>query len=150
MRIENDFVKFLKLLNRNKVRYCIVGAYAVAFHAKPRYTKDLDILVEPTIQNGKKIAKALREFGFASLGLCEKDFVQKGNVIQLGQEPVRIDLLTSLEGVRFKNVWKKRVRGIYGEEKVYFIGLAELVQNKKVANRPLDKVDLEVLSRREI
>jgi len=105
MRAEKDFEEFLKSLNRHKVKYLIVGSFAVAFYARARYTKDMDILIEPNPENGKRIVKALAEFGFGSLHLTERDFCKKGNIIQLGYEPVRIDMLTSLEGCGFKRVW---------------------------------------------
>jgi predicted nucleotidyltransferase len=119
VKIEKDYEELLRLLNKNKVKYCIVGAYAVAFYARPRYTKDMDIFVEPTVENGKRIVNALNEFGFQSLKLKKDDFSQKGMIIQLGYEPVRIDIITSIEGCTFEEVWKERQAGTYGEEKVF-------------------------------
>ena len=145
MKVEKDYETLLKLFNKNKVRYCIVGAYAVAFYAKPRYTKDMDILVEPDLENGKRIVSVLTEFGFKSLKLSEKDFCREGKIIQLGYEPLRIDLLTSIEGCSFKQVWKNKKTGIYGKEKVYFIGINELIKNKKLLKRKEDKADLDIL-----
>jgi len=145
MKVEKDYEELLKLLNKNKVKYCIVGAYAVAFHAKPRYTKDMDIFIEPSEENGKRILKALNEFGFKELDLKEEDFTQKGIVIQLGYEPLRVDIVTSIEGCTFEEVWENKVEGHYGNEKVYFIGLNELIKNKKKSKRKQDKVDLEIL-----
>lgn len=74
MRVEKDFLELLKLFNRHGVKYCIVGAFAVAFHFKPRYTKDIDLIVEPSSKNAKKIMKAIKAFGFGGTGLSEKDF----------------------------------------------------------------------------
>lgn len=145
MRVEKDFEELLKLFNKNKVRYCIVGAFAFAFHAKPRYTKDIDILVEPDIENAKKIVKSLEEFGFKSLNLSEKDFSQEGKVMQLGYEPVRVDLITSLEGLIFKKLWANKVRGSYGKEKVFFIGRDDLIKSKKISKRKIDSADLDIL-----
>ena len=145
MKVEKDYEELLKLLNKNKAKYCIVGAYAVAFHAKPRYTKDMDIFIEPSKENGKRILKALNEFGFKELDLKEEDFIQKGIVIQLGYEPLRVDIVTSIEGCTFEEVWENKVEGHYGNEKVYFIGLNELIKNKKKSKRKQDKVDLEIL-----
>lgn len=131
--------------NSNGVRYCIVGAYAVGYHARPRYTKDMDILVEPQIDNARRILKSLREFGFGSLPLSEEDFSREGRIIQLGYEPVRIDLITSIAGCSFEGVWKNRVRGRYGKERAYFIGLRDLMRSKKASRRKQDKADLELL-----
>lgn len=148
MRVEKDFEELLKLLNKNKVKYCIVGAFALAFYGRPRYTKDLDIFVEPSVQNGTKIIKTLHEFGFSFSNLIAKDFSKKGTIIQLGYEPVRIDLINSIKGLKFETVWKNRKKGFYGKQKVNFIGLRELIKNKKILTRPLDRIDLEILLRR--
>ena len=146
MKVEKDFEELLKLFNKHKVKYCIVGAYAVAFYAKPRYTKDLDILVQPEIKNGEKIIAALREFGFGSLDLSPEDFSEEGRVIQLGYEPVRVDLLTSIQSCSFQQVWKNKKIGKYGKEKVFFIGKNDLIRNKKSLGRKQDLADLELLS----
>ncbi|HZX10339.1 MAG TPA: nucleotidyltransferase [Acidobacteriota bacterium] len=147
MRVEKDYQEFLKLLNKHKVKYCIIGAYAVAFYAKPRYTKDLDIFVEPTVDNAKKILKVLKEFGFGDLSITLDDLTREGNIFQLGYEPVRIDLLTKMEGLEFQEVWTDKVTGDYGSEKVNFIGLDDLIKNKKISGRPSDKVDIELLEK---
>lgn len=146
-QVEKDFEELLRLFNKHKVRYCIVGAFAVAFHALPRYTKDLDLLVEPSRENGEKIIRALIDFGFASLKLSADDFAKKGRFIQLGFEPVRIDLITSVEGVKFGQVWDGKKLGKFGQSKTYFIGLKELIKNKKASHRLQDLADLEVLKK---
>ena len=145
MKTEKDFEELLKLFNKNKVRYCIVGAYAVAFYAQPRYTKDMDILVEPDKDNARRIIKSLAEFGFKSLTLKEKDFIRKGKIIQLGYEPIRIDLITSIDGCDFKEAWKNKAIGAYGKQKALFIGLNELIKNKKKSAREQDNVDISIL-----
>mgnify|MGYP001583314682 CR=1 FL=1 len=145
MKIEKDYEELLSLLNKNNVKYCIIGAYAVAFYARPRYTKDMDILIDPDAENARRVVKALNEFGFKSLKLSIEDFNSVGKIIQLGYEPVRIDILTSIEGCTFSEIWKKRVKRTYGNEKVFFIGIDELMKNKKMAKRKQDKVDIDVL-----
>ena len=145
MKTEKDFEELLRLFNKNKVKYCIVGAYAVAFYAEPRYTKDMDIFVEPNRDNARRIIKSLDEFGFKNLTLKEKDFIRKGKIIQLGYEPVRIDLITSIDGCDFKEVWKNRAIGTYGKQKALFIGLNELIKNKKKSARGQDNVDISIL-----
>jgi len=137
------------LLNKYQVKYCIAGSYAVAVWGYPRYTKDIDILIEPTKENAKKIISAIREFGIKSQDLTEEDFIKKNRVIQLGYEPVRIDILTSVEGVSFSTIWRNKVEDFYGKEKVYFVGLKELIRIKKKVARPQDLVDLEELLRRK-
>ncbi len=145
MKVEKDYEELLKLFNKERARYCIIGAYAVAFYAKPRYTKDMDILIDPTLKNAKRILKALNKFGFRRSNLSLTDFSQKGKVIQLGYEPVRVDILTSIEGVTFKSIWKNKARGTYGNTHVFFIGLNELIRNKKASKRKQDDADLDIL-----
>lgn len=144
-RAEKDFKELLRLLNKHNVKYCIVGAYAVAFYAVPRYTKDMDILVEPSKKNALKVLNALKDFGFADIGLTADDFNKEGRIIQLGYEPVRIDLVTSIDGCSFNKVWENKVKGKYGDEDVYFISLEELIKNKSTTKRKQDEIDLEIL-----
>ena len=145
MRIERDYEELLRLLNRHEVKYCIVGAYAVAFYGKARFTKDMDVLVEPSLENGKRIVKALSDFGFENSGLTAQDFTERGSIIQLGYEPVRVDIITSIAGVTFHEAWGNRVIGSYGDEQVFFIGLEELIKSKEMTGRKQDAVDVEVL-----
>ncbi len=145
MKTEKDYEEFLELLNKHEVRYCIIGSYALAFHAKPRYTKDIDILVEASEENAGKLLDALDEFGFAALGLTAEDFAEEGKIIQLGYEPVRIDIMTSLEGMDFSEIWRERVQGPYGKQTVNFINRRHLIISKQRSNRTQDKADLELL-----
>ena len=145
MKTEKDYEEFLALLNKHSVRYCIIGAFALAYHARPRYTKDMDILVEPTTDNSKRLLMALDEFGFRSLNLGIEDFSTRGNIIQLGYEPVRIDLLTSLKDMEFADIWESRIQGPYGKQTVNFIDRKNLIRSKKISNRPQDRADLELL-----
>lgn len=145
MKTEKDYEEFLELLNKHDVRYCIIGAFALAFHARPRYTKDMDILVEATTDNAKRLLVALGEFGFGALNLTAEDFSTKGNIIQLGYEPVRIDIITSIKGLEFADIWKNRIQGPYGKQSVSYIDRQNLIQSKKLSNRAQDKADLELL-----
>lgn len=147
MRVEKDFEELLRLFNKHKVRYCIVGAFAFAFHAVPRYTKDIDLLVEPETENAKRVIAALEEFGFKSLDLAEADFEKENSIVQLGFEPVRIDIITSVSGDSFDAIWKEKKIGLYGEEKVPFAGLDSVIRMKKAAGRLQDLADLEVLKK---
>ena len=145
MKTEKDYEEFLELLNKHNVRYCVIGAFALAFHTRPRYTKDMDILIEPTTDNAKRLLIALDEFGFGSLNLTVEDFTTPGNIIQLGYEPVRIDIITSIKGLEFKDVWENRVQGPYGIQTVNFIDRQNLIRAKRLSNRAQDKADLELL-----
>ena len=145
MKVEKDYEELFKLFNKHKIRYCIIGSYALAFHAKPRYTKDIDVLIEPSEKNSRRIVRALKEFGFENLSLSEEDFRTRGKIIQLGYEPLRVDLMTSVEGCSFGRAWKNRIKGIFGSEGVYFIGLDELIEVKKRSSRLQDQADLVFL-----
>jgi len=145
VKTEKDYEEFLELLNKHDIRYCIIGAFALAFHARPRYTKDMDILVEATTDNAKRLLVALREFGFGSLNLSVEDFSSKGNIIQLGYEPVRIDIITSIKGLEFADIWESRIQGPYGKQTVNFIDRQNLIRSKKLSNRAQDKADLDLL-----
>ena len=144
-KIEKDYEELLSLFNKHKVKYCIVGAFAIAFYAVPRYTKDMDLFAEPSVLNARRILKALTEFGFGALKLSIEDFSRDGKIIQLGYEPVRIDIITSIEGCSFAQVWKNKRKGKYGKENVYFIGLDELIKNKQFLKRKQDAVDIDIL-----
>lgn len=145
MDIQNDFKEWLASLNNNRVNYLIAGAYALAHHGVPRATGDLDIYVEPTVGNACRLIKALDQFGFGSVGLKKTDFLKPEHVVQLGMPPVRIDLLTSLSGIKWSFPWENRVPGSYGGVPVHFIGKETLVTNKKATGRTQDLADLEAL-----
>ncbi len=140
-----DFKEFIESLNANKVRYLIVGGYAVAFHGYPRYTKDLDVWIERTPQNAARMLKALNQFGFGSLGLTKDDFLAPDRIIQMGLPPNRIDVLTDLEGVGFAHCYHLRVQVKMDKIRVNFIDLANLKKNKKAVGRKQDLADLENL-----
>ncbi|MCQ9204946.1 MAG: nucleotidyltransferase family protein [Omnitrophica bacterium] len=146
MEPQKDFKELLKLFNKHKVEYVIVGAYALAFHGCPRYTGDLDILVKPDLSNAKKILKAIKDFGFESVSLNVEDLSSQGKVIQLGVPPIRIDILTSITGVSWKQISSNRLAGKYGNIGVYFIGKDELITNKRSIGRHKDLADLESIS----
>ncbi|MBI4802146.1 MAG: nucleotidyltransferase [Elusimicrobia bacterium] len=145
MRVEKDFEELLRLFNKNKVRYCIVGAYAVAVYITPRYTKDIDIFIETSVKNAERIKKAVDEFGMGGLDLSAEDFLKKGNIVQLGYEPVRIDIITDIPDCNFKQAWKNKKSVNYGKEKVYVIGIGDLIKSKLSAGRKIDEADLEKL-----
>lgn len=141
-----DFQEFIQSLNENKVRYLVVGGYAVALHGHPRYTKDLDVWIELSQENAKRVVKALAQFGFGSLGLTEGDFLVPDQIIQLGNPPNRIDILTTLQGVDFETCYTSRVQVVIDDVTVDFIDLDNLKKNKKAVGRLQDLANLEKLS----
>ena len=115
MEIQPDFRELLELLNKEKVEYIIVGAYALAFLGVPRYTGDLDIYIKPEKENAKKIITALEKFGFGSVCLSPKDFEKTGKIIQLGYPPARIDIITSISGVNWEEAKTNCLVDKYGD-----------------------------------
>ena len=91
--LPKDFKEFIELLNKNKAHYLIIGGYAYSFYAEPRFTKDIDILIEQSKKNAKKIINSIIDFGFSDLDITEKDFFESDQVIQLGVAPIRIDMM---------------------------------------------------------
>lgn len=140
-----DFREFVKLLIKNKVEYLIVGGYAVSIHGYPRYTGDLDIWLNPTPENAEKILLSVNEFGFSSFRLTKEDFTRRGNVIQLGYPPLRIDLLTEIDGVTFDECYLNRKEVLIEGLMVNFIGYNDLLKNKKESGRARDIDDIENL-----
>jgi hypothetical protein len=132
-------------LNAQSVKALIVGGYAVAFHAKPRFTKDIDLLVEPHPDNAQRLLRALSDFGFGAVDLAVGDFTIPGRVVQLGIAPNRVDLMTAIDGVSFADAWTGRVSGRFGAVPVFYIGKAELVRNKRATGRAQDLADIEAL-----
>ncbi len=90
MRVERDFKEFIALLNRHEVHYLIIGGFAYSFYAEPRYTKDIDVLIERSQENAKKVLKSIKDFGFEDIRLDEKDFLETEQIIQLGVAPSRV------------------------------------------------------------
>lgn len=144
--LNKDFREFIELLNSNKVKYLVLGGYAVAFHGHPRYTKDLDVWLETSVENAANVMAALKDFGFGAVDLTEKDFLQKGQVIQLGYPPNRIDLINSPSGVNFAECYEKRIEVEIGGMKICVIDLESLKKNKIASGRLQDLADVEKLS----
>ena len=144
--LTQDFKEFLELLNKNQVEYLIVGGYAVAMHGYPRYTGDLDIWINANRETAAKMIKVLDEFGFGSLGLRQTDFMESGNVIQMGYPPFRIDILTRADGVDFADCYRNRVIVEHNGVIMPIININDLQKNKAATGRPKDLEDLRNLN----
>ena len=147
MVINKDFKEFIELLNEHKVKYLIVGGYAVSIHGYPRYTKDIDFWIWLNKDNISNLIKAIKEFGFGSLELREEDFMNPENVIQLGYEPNRIDLLVEIDGVVFEDCYRNKSEIAIEGIKVDFININDLIKAKKKAGRFQDLADAENLEK---
>ena len=147
MKPTRDQAEFLACLKRHDVRAVVVGAHALALHARPRYTKDLDVLIEPSEENARRVVAALDDFGFGALGVQISDLATPGQIVQLGHEPNRIDIITRISGVTFEEAWRNRIEASYAGEQVYFIGKEDLLRNKEATGRTQDRADAELLRR---
>jgi hypothetical protein len=142
-----DFLELLRLLKEEKVEYLIVGGYAVAAHGYPRFTSELDIWVNPTLQNGNRIIATLDTFGFHSLGLRATDFTQPDTAIQLGYPPARVIFVTEMDGLDFDEVYPHRVERMEQDSPIDYIDVKNLIKTKKLTGRMQDVEDAEFLSR---
>ena len=140
-----DFKEFVVLLNHHDVEYLLVGGYALGIHGYPRYTGDLDIWVNPTPENCRKMVKVMDDFGFSSMGLKESDFSESGNVIQMGYPPFRIDVITRADGVGFRDCFPRRLVIEHDGVQLSVIGFEDFKKNKKASGRLIDIMDLENL-----
>ena len=145
MALSKEWREFLELLNSRSVDYVIVGAHSLAFHGRPRYTGDLDILVQPTRDNAQQLLEVLNQFGFAQAGFKEPDFVEPEQMIQLGRAPSRIDLLTSISGVHTDEAFATKVSATLDGIPVFMLGKDALIRNKRAVGRLQDLVDVESL-----
>jgi len=145
MKMEQDVREFIELLNARDVRYLVVGAYALAYHGRPRYTGDIDFFVQSSEHNAQLVAQIVEEFGFASLGIVAADLTSSDQVIQLGVEPNRIDLMTSISGVSFDEAWETREYGDLDGLRLPFISRDLLKRNKAAVGRKQDLADIEYL-----
>lgn len=148
MPVNPDFSDLFSALNAVNARYLTVGGYAFAFHAEPRYTKDIDIWVEPSAANAEAVWRALLAFGAPMSNISHSDFAQPGMVVQLGVAPNRIDIVTSIDGVAFDEAWSRRADSRHGDVPIHVIGREDFIKNKLAAGRPQDLIDVERLTRR--
>lgn len=143
-----DFLDLLRALLDAEARFLIVGAYAVGIHGRPRATKDIDVWVEASDDNAPRVIGALTAFGAPLMGLTLDDLRAPGVGLQIGVEPGRIDVLTTISGVGFQEAWPDRVEVSFGEGvRCGVIGVEHLLRNKRAAGRPQDLADVAALER---
>jgi len=145
MESNQDFRDLFQCLNDADAKYLIVGAYAVIFHTEPRFTKDLDVWVEPTRENAAKVWKALEKFGAPMTGLTIEDLCNPEMIYQVGIEPNRFDIIMDIKSPRFSDAWKNRITSNYEDQTVYILNLDDLIRSKKIAGRPQDLLDVKSL-----
>lgn len=140
-----DFKDLFKILNEEQVKYLVVGAYAVIFYTEPRFTKDLDIWVQPTTSNARKVWKALTRFGAPLEDVTPDDFTNRELIYQIGIDPNRIDIIMEVSGQTFKKAWENKSIATYGDQTIFILSKDDLILAKKASNRPQDRIDLENL-----
>ncbi len=145
MRVNPDFRDLFAELNAAQAEYLVVGAHALAAHGHVRATKDLDVWVRCNTENAARVHAALGAFGAPLARLSVEDLATPGTVFQIGVPPVRVDILTSIDGVSFDEAWSARVSSRYGEAPIHVLSRDHLIQNKLASGRLQDLADVERL-----
>ena len=143
-----DFKDLLSEFNAHRVEYLVVGAHALAVHGYVRATGDLDLWIRPEPSNAKRVIEALHAFGAALQDLTQSDLVRAGTVFQIGVEPIRIDVLTSIDGVEFEEAWRARLTARFAEQDVHVLSIGHLIENKRKVGRPQDLLDIARLEKK--
>jgi hypothetical protein len=142
MKLHQDIRAFIALCLLRKVEFLLVGGYALAFHGAPRFTEDIDLMVLVSPENADKLHAVLSDFGFGEAGITRDDFLEPGQVIQLGRAPHRIDILTGISGITWQEAWASRTRVNLDGLEIQVIGKTELIRNKQATGRPQDIADV--------
>lgn len=146
MELFKDFAEFIILLQKHKVDYLIVGGYAVGIHSQARMTQDMDFWIKPTNENAEKLIRALDEFGTPDINVTISDLINPDVVIHFGIPPLRVDILSSIDGVDFEEAFKQKfVHDLGNVKSVNFISYNDLIKNKKASKRKKDNYDLQWL-----
>lgn len=147
--MNHDFVEMLSALSGEDADFLIVGAHALAAHGLPRATRDLDIWTSPFGDNPARVYRALARFGAPLDQVTVDDLTTPGTVFQIGVPPIRIDVMTSVDGVAFGDAWPARVLLQIAGLTVPVLSRHHLIQNKRAAGRPQDLVDLANLEHQD-
>ncbi len=148
-RLPADFQDFLKLLNSHRVDYLLIGGYAVCYHGYYRNTNDLDIWIAVHSENARKMATLIKEFGFNVPELSEDLFLQKGQIIRMGLEPTRIEILTEISACEFAECYARRTQATIDDIPVNLISRSDLIRNKIKSGRLKDLDDVQHLTGRD-
>jgi len=143
--MNRDFRDLLAEFNARNVEFLVVGAHALAAHGHVRATEDLDVWVRPDRENAKRVLEALRAFGAPLHDLTEKDLTTPGVVFQIGVAPLRIDVLTAIDGVNFAEAWPSRLVTQFADQPIAVLSKKHLIKNKRAAGRTQDLADVERL-----
>ena len=145
--MNQDLIDLLRGFADAHVEHLIVGAHALAAHGHVRATKDLDVWIRPTSENAARAYRALAAFGAPLSDLTEADLATPGTVFQIGVAPIRIDILTHIDGVEFEEAWAARVAASFGPVATFVLSREHLIRNKRASGRLQDLADIERLER---
>lgn len=145
--MNSDYRDLIAEFNAQGVEYLVVGAHALAAHGHVRATKDLDVWIRPSPDNARRAMAALRSFGAALHDLSLDDLASPGVIFQMGVEPVRIDIITAIDGVQFDDAWPRRVQTTFADQPANVLSRADLIKNKSTAGRAQDIADVEWLEK---
>ena len=145
MNLESDFKDFIQLLNQHKVDYMVVGGYALAFHGEPRFTGDMDIWINCSKENATRMVAVMHDFGAASVCFTKADFMNGAIIKQIGQPPLRIDILGEIDGVNYKDAIRDKQVYKSGGLSIPFIGVKDFIKNKEAVGGKKDLQDVKKL-----
>lgn len=147
--MNQDLIDLLRAFGDQSVEYLVVGAHALAAHGHVRATKDLDVWIRPTPENAARAYRALAAFGAPLSELTVSDLSTPGTVFQIGVAPVRVDILTHIDGVDFDEAWRARISASFGPVASQVLSREHLIRNKRASGRLQDLADLERLEGRD-
>jgi len=142
-----DFKEFIQLLHSKKIEYLVIGGYAVGLYGHPRATGDMDIWVAIHVNNALKLVEVLHEFGFASQEIKKDLFLKKAQIIRMGVPPLRLEIVTSIDGVLFEDCYRNKNTVLIENTEVDFISYEDLIKNKKASKRHKDLDDIDHLEK---
>jgi len=145
MDVNPDYKDLLNELNARGVKYVVVGTHALLYYTEPRFTKELDVWIEPTPENAQKVFVALKAFGAPLQKITIEDFTDPKNIYQFGVAPSRIDVLMGISGVEFPEAWKNKKPVQYGNIRINILSSEDLLRNKQASGRPQDLTDAHLL-----
>ena len=145
MSANSDFKDLFRLFNEEEVEFLVVGAHAVMYYTTPRYTKVLDLWVNPTPENARRVHAALKKYGAPLIDVVPEDFTDQNLVYQVGIEPNRFDILMGISGLKFESAWSDKQTTCYEDVPINILGKRDLNIAKKASGRPQDLLDVENL-----
>lgn len=148
MELQSDWIALLRELSAEGARFIVIGAVALAYHGEVRATRDFDVWVDSNPENAERVFRALAKWGAPMVGLITVEDLQSDDLIfQIGREPLRIDIITNIEGVTFSDAWASRETAVIGDLRFAVISRSDLIKNKKAAGREKDLLDVRTLER---